>query len=154
MDSQPRTTSMDIVERQSTDIELQHSQTPPMDNVQNQSTNMDIVPIVSSTPEPSPSAEEADRAVVGLHPSSQPSPLARANPSGKKRRGITTCTKVTNRRKANADPLPIEFDQYGNAIGPNADLFKTYLGTLVRSQVDINIDDWKSVDKAKKYNLG
>jgi hypothetical protein len=61
---------------------------------------------------------------------------------------------VTLRKKRSEDDLlPIDFDERGMPIGPNAHHFKTYLGTLVRSQVGINIDDWKQVDQGRKNTI-
>lgn len=68
----------------------------------------------------------------------------------KKTRGPTTCKKM---KKKVQEAKFIEFDEHSRPIGPHKKYFKSYLGSLVRIQVDINISDWHKVDKGLKNTI-
>jgi hypothetical protein len=68
--------------------------------------------------------------------------------SGKRKsRGPTTCLKMKNKPN---EQKHIEFDDKLKPIGIYAANFKNYLGSLVRSHVDITIDNWKNVESGLK----
>lgn len=68
-----------------------------------------------------------------------------------KARGPTICKKL--KKKKLDEELSIEFDKHSRPIGQYGREFKSFLGTLVRSHVDINISNWHIVDKDIKDTI-
>lgn len=81
-------------------------------------------------------------------PSSDTPTLEPTSASTTKGRGPTTCRNL--KKKKATEQLSVQFDQYGRVIGPYATKFVSYIGSLVRSQVDINIKSWRDVDAGLK----
>ncbi|KAL8157489.1 hypothetical protein AgCh_002263 [Apium graveolens] len=70
--------------------------------------------------------------------------------SKKRTRGPTLCTKL-NRRMVNQNlECSISFDEYGDPIGDMLKDFRSYIGSVARVQVDINIESWDQVDQGLK----
>ncbi|XP_019187832.1 PREDICTED: uncharacterized protein LOC109182188 isoform X2 [Ipomoea nil] len=68
-----------------------------------------------------------------------------------KARGPTTCKKLKMMKLD--EELSVEFDKHSRPIGQYGSEFKSYLGTLVRSHVDINLSGWRKVDKKIKNTI-
>ncbi|KAL8131231.1 hypothetical protein AgCh_007231 [Apium graveolens] len=68
----------------------------------------------------------------------------------KRSRGPTLCKNLKRRiAKQNLD-YSISFNEYGEPIGDMLKDFRTYVGSVVRFQVDINIESWDLVNQGLK----
>ncbi|KAL8157771.1 hypothetical protein AgCh_002464 [Apium graveolens] len=68
----------------------------------------------------------------------------------KRSRGPTLCKNLKRRiAKQNLD-CSISFNEYGEPIGDMLKDFRTYVGSVVRFQVDINIESWDLVNQGLK----
>lgn len=68
----------------------------------------------------------------------------------KKTRGPTLCTKLKEKITKQKLVCSIDFDEYGDPIGDMAQKFKSYIGSVVRLRVDINIESWDVVHEGLK----
>ncbi|XP_063934956.1 uncharacterized protein LOC108224883 [Daucus carota subsp. sativus] len=66
--------------------------------------------------------------------------------SNKKTRGPTFCKKLKKR----LGKCTINFDEYGQPCGDMLRDFTIYLGSVVRFQVDINLESWDAVTQGLK----
>lgn len=74
-------------------------------------------------------------------------------PSQSKGRGPTRLKSIT-RTRGSDQKISIEFDpSTGNAVGPNRKQFKTFVGTLARSKVNILLANWDSADDTVKDQI-
>ncbi|XP_074353360.1 uncharacterized protein LOC141692428 isoform X2 [Apium graveolens] len=70
--------------------------------------------------------------------------------SKKRTRGPTLCTKLKRRMVNQNLECRISFDEYGDPIGDMLKDFRSYIGSVARVQVDINIESWDQVDQGLK----
>ncbi|WOH04534.1 hypothetical protein DCAR_0623943 [Daucus carota subsp. sativus] len=70
--------------------------------------------------------------------------------SKKRSRGPTLCTKLKQRITNQNLECNISFNEYGDPIGDMLQDFRSYIGSVVRFQVDINIESWEVVDQGLK----
>ncbi|XP_031109558.1 uncharacterized protein LOC116013770 [Ipomoea triloba] len=68
-----------------------------------------------------------------------------------KRRGPNACKNLN--KKKGKEEVSIQFDEYNRPVGLYCKEFKSYIGTLVRSRVDINIDSWPNVEQTLKETI-
>ena len=68
----------------------------------------------------------------------------------KKTRGPTICKKLKKRIANQKVECTINFDEYGQPCGDMLKDFTIYLGSVVRFQVDINLESWDSVNQGLK----
>ncbi|XP_019168681.1 PREDICTED: uncharacterized protein LOC109164617 [Ipomoea nil] len=65
-----------------------------------------------------------------------------------KRRGPNACKNFI--KKKAKEEVSIQFDGYNRPVGSYSKKFVSYVGTLVRTRVDINIESWPKVDETLK----
>ena len=82
------------------------------------------------------------------HNEEQNSSAVASESSSKRKRGPTTGKKHTSQ-----EPKFIDWSDNGKAIGPWAKTYKTYVGDIARSKIDINIKNWISVSKGLKDTI-
>ncbi|KAL8117726.1 hypothetical protein AgCh_015559 [Apium graveolens] len=70
--------------------------------------------------------------------------------SKKRTRGPTLCTKLKRRMVNQNLEYSISFDEYGDPIEDMLKDFRSYIGSVARVQVDINIESWDQVDQGLK----
>lgn len=70
--------------------------------------------------------------------------------SKKRTRGPTVCKKLKKRIANQNLECSISFNEYGDPIGDMLKDFRIYLGSVVRFQVDINIESWDAVNQGLK----
>ncbi|KAK1373779.1 hypothetical protein POM88_029972 [Heracleum sosnowskyi] len=70
--------------------------------------------------------------------------------SKKRTRGPTICKKFKKRILNQNLDCTISFDDLGNPIGDMRRDFRTYVGSVVRFQVDINVESWDVVNDGLK----
>lgn len=70
--------------------------------------------------------------------------------SKKRSRGPTLCTNLKRRITNQNLECSISFNEYGDPIGDMLQDFRSYIGSVVRFQVDINIESWEVVDQGLK----
>lgn len=70
--------------------------------------------------------------------------------SKKRTRGPTVCKKLKKRIANQNLECNISFNEYGHPTGDMLKDFRTYLGSVVRFQVDINIESWDLVNQGLK----
>ncbi|XP_019179181.1 PREDICTED: uncharacterized protein LOC109174397 [Ipomoea nil] len=68
-----------------------------------------------------------------------------------RRRGPNSSRNL-KKKKAN-EPISIQFDECNRPIGPYSKKFVSYIGIMVRSQVDINFKNWRSVKQTIKDSI-
>ncbi|WOH00626.1 hypothetical protein DCAR_0519995 [Daucus carota subsp. sativus] len=67
-----------------------------------------------------------------------------------KKRGPTVCKKLKKRIANQKLECTINFDEYGQPCGDMLKDFTIYLGSVVRFQVDINLESWDAVNQGLK----
>nr|XP_011465663.1 PREDICTED: uncharacterized protein LOC105351828 [Fragaria vesca subsp. vesca] len=67
-------------------------------------------------------------------------------------RPMVTMARVT-KRLIRVIQLPIECDDHGTPVGPNAKDMQSYIGVLARTTVPIIFDDWRNVDDEYKDKI-
>nr|XP_011464800.1 PREDICTED: uncharacterized protein LOC105351605 [Fragaria vesca subsp. vesca] len=67
-------------------------------------------------------------------------------------RQMVTMARVT-KRLIRGIQLPIECDDHGTPVGPNAKDMQSYIGVLARTTVPIIFDDWRNVDDEYKDKI-
>ncbi|KAK1380803.1 hypothetical protein POM88_027547 [Heracleum sosnowskyi] len=70
--------------------------------------------------------------------------------SRKRTRGPTLCKKLKKRITNQNLECTISFNEFGRPIGDMLKDFRIYLGSVVRCQVDINIESWDLVNQGLK----
>lgn len=70
--------------------------------------------------------------------------------SKKRTRGPTMCKKLKKRMVNRNFEFSIAFNEYGDPIGDGLKDFRIYVGSVVRFQVDINIESWDVVNQGLK----
>lgn len=70
----------------------------------------------------------------------------------KRTRGSTQMHRIT-RLQQDGGKIVLEFDNKGNALGREGDDLQSYIGTLVRKHIPINITTWKNVPKLLKDKI-
>lgn len=70
--------------------------------------------------------------------------------SKKRTRGPTTCKKLKKRMLKQKLECSIDFDDLGDPIGDLGGDFRKYVGSVVRFQVDINVESWDVVNEGLK----
>ncbi|KAK1351239.1 hypothetical protein POM88_054514 [Heracleum sosnowskyi] len=70
--------------------------------------------------------------------------------SRKRTRGPTLCKKLKKRITNQNLECSISFNEFGRPIGDMLKDFRIYLGSVVRCQVDINIESWDLVNQGLK----
>lgn len=68
----------------------------------------------------------------------------------KRTRGPTLCKKLKKRLVNQNLDCTVNFDEYDNPIGDMRKDFTIYLGSMVRFQVDINMESWDIVNQGLK----
>ncbi|WOH15073.1 hypothetical protein DCAR_0934608 [Daucus carota subsp. sativus] len=77
-------------------------------------------------------------------------PSGSSSGSNKKTRGPTVCKKLKKRIENQNLECQINFDEYGQPCGDMLKDFTIYLGSVVRFQVDINLESWDVVNQGLK----
>lgn len=68
------------------------------------------------------------------------------------KRGITVMKKVI-KAKGRGERFEIEWNEYGQPVGPNHDIFESYIGVIVRARVPITFSNWKKVPEHYKDDI-
>ncbi|XP_019156997.1 PREDICTED: uncharacterized protein LOC109153602 isoform X2 [Ipomoea nil] len=84
-------------------------------------------------------------------PASDPTSVSAPKRRGPNTRGPNACKNLKKKKKT--EDVSIEFDEYNRPIGPYSKQFVSYIGISVRSQVDINVNNWRSVDQCIKDTI-
>ncbi|XP_019156961.1 PREDICTED: uncharacterized protein LOC109153561 [Ipomoea nil] len=82
---------------------------------------------------------------------SDPTSVSAPKRRGPNTRGPNNCKNLKKKKKT--EDVSIEFDEYNRPIGPYSKQFVSYIGISVRSKVDININNWHSVDQCIKDTI-